>query len=819
MLGWATPDFTTGSEWTTASIIDAPGGVLSYQNFAPVREIMEIYPKEITNPATGIYVVDFGQNFAGYCRITMRGAAGANITLRHAEVLLKDGSGQIYTANLRAAKATDVYIFKGSSTPEVYEPRFTYHGFRYVQITSSDPSVIPTLDNIVGIHIHSDVGSSGNISFTASSNILNQIQHNVLWGQASNLMSVPTDCDQRDERKGWMGDAQLSAEEALHNFYMPAFYSNFLRLIQDEQDINGTLTDTVPWTFGSRPADPAWGAAYPSILYWMWKYYDDIELVAEHYDSVKLYFTFLGNKYSQTGLKQFFYNYGDWVPPTGYPMCSSHLTSSFSYLSGLQQLIEMAEALGNSKDVQYYSGVLSNLNTEFNTAFYNNTGTYDFGLQTAMVLPLFLGVVPPKALANVTMTLLNDIVSKHETHLTTGIIGTKYLMLVLHSMGRDDIALQLAENFDYPSWGYMAVCPQEPATTLWELWETPNGDPGMDSRNHIMFGSVSDWFYKALAGVDHGTGDAGFERFSIAPSVVGDLLAVNSSFLTGSGNITVNWQRQGGDMICASAPEGHALTLDCASIGSAGVIEEITFASFGKPRGTCGRYGEHEECHTPTSHKVVESHCVGKSSCSFLAHEDVLGTASCEASTFKRIHVQARCSQAASPTFSLQASIPVGSSANVVLPTLGLSSVQVTVNGASVWSNNKYISGADGISSGSLSRTNLEFVAGSGEYSFQLSGSPSSVHCFNTTEDFALTLSCPQGQVITQIQFASFGTPYGECGSLRVGSCNAGSSYYILEQACLLENSCTIDASINTFQEPCFGFPKTLATQVLCGSI
>lgn len=272
-------------------------------------------------------------------------------------------------------------------------------------------------------------------------------------------------------------------------------------------------------------------------------------------------------------------------------------------------------------------------------------------------------------------------------------------------------------------------------------------------------------------------------------------------------------------MLCGSAPEHYTVSLDCAAIGSEGVIEEIVFAGFGKPRGTCGNYGEHAECYTPTAHKVVEAHCLGKSSCSFLAHEDVLGTASCAAETFKRIHVQARCSKAAAPSFGLQASIPVGSSANVVLPSLGLSNVQVTVNGANVWGNNKYIAGADGISGGFLSGTSVHLVAGSGEYSFQLTGSPSAVQCFNTTEGFNLKLACPPNQVITEVQFASFGTADGECGALRLGSCNAGSSKYIIEQSCLLQSSCSINVSVNTFGDPCFGVPKELVTQVLCGSI
>jgi len=272
-------------------------------------------------------------------------------------------------------------------------------------------------------------------------------------------------------------------------------------------------------------------------------------------------------------------------------------------------------------------------------------------------------------------------------------------------------------------------------------------------------------------------------------------------------------------MVCGSAAEGQVLVLDCASIGSTGVIEEISFASFGLPHGTCGAFGENALCSAPKAKFVVESQCVGKSSCSFLAHEDMLGSAMCgPTNVFKRIHVQAKCSQAAAPSFSLGASIPVGSSANVVIPALDLSQVMVTVNGATVWQNDKFQATA-GITQGTLMGNAITFVAGSGNYQFQLSGTPGNIVCANTTENSQLTISCPTGQIITQVQFASFGDPYGECGNLFVGSCNAGSSKYLVEQYCLLKGSCSFAATTTNFHDPCFGTPKAIATQVVCANI
>jgi len=464
---------------------------------------------------------------------------------------------------------------------------------------------------------------------------------------------------------------------------------------------------------------------------------------------------------------------------------------------------------------------LSNLQDEFNDAFFNFTYLFydETGLQSAQALSLSLGLVPAAQYDSVVTFLLNDIVSNQRTHLTTGIIGTKYLMLALHQMGRNDIALALAETLDYPSWGYMVVHPVEPATTLWELWNTPDGDPGMDSRNHIMFGSVGDWFYKALAGIDHPDSDVGFRNFVIAPSVVGDLRDVSATFIAATGNISVNWQRQGGEVLCATAAQGHSVNLDCSSIGSEGVIEEIIFASYGTPRGSCGAYGENRECHTPTAHKVAEYQCLGRKSCNFLAHEDVLGTPSCGASVFKRLHVQARCGVAASSSFALQASIPVGSTATVTLPALDMTNITVTANGATVWTDHNYVKGADGISNGFVAGNKVSFVAGSGDYSFVVNGYPGEVVCANTTEYFNLTIACPKGKVITQIQFASFGTPYGDCGQLYVGSCNAGSTNYIVEKYCLMQNACELEIDVPLFGDPCYGTPKSFASQVLCGNI
>ena len=239
----------------------------------------------MSNPQPGVYVFDMGQNFSGWARLRVAGPRGTAVRLRFAELLYDNG--MINQENLRGARAEDVYILKGEGE-EIYEPRFTYHGFRYVEVTGF-PGV-PTAETIRGRVVHSGVAQTG--SFACSKPILNGLQRIITWGQKTNLHSVPTDCDQRDERMGWMGDAQGTAEEAIMNFDMAAFYTNFLRDIRDVQDEKGQITDTVPHIWGSRPADPAWGTAYPLIAWYMYRYYGDTRILAEHYDGLKAYVEF-----------------------------------------------------------------------------------------------------------------------------------------------------------------------------------------------------------------------------------------------------------------------------------------------------------------------------------------------------------------------------------------------------------------------------------------------------------------------------------------------------------------------------------------------
>jgi len=529
--GWDRPGFND-SNWAAAQLVKSPGGVLSAQMMPPIRVVDTITPVGLTNPQPGVYVYDLGQNFSGWAQLRVKGPRGAAVKLRFSELLYDDG--MINRENIRGAKARDTYILRGEGGLEVYEPRFTYHGFRYVEVTGFPGT--PSLDSLRGRVVRSDVESVG--SFAASKPLLNQIQRLIRWGQATNLHSIPTDCDQRDERLGWLGDAHVTAEEAMLNFDMAAFYTNFVRDIRDVQGADGSLTDTVPHRYGSRPADPAWGTAYPLLCWYMYEQYGDRRILEEHYEGLKKYVEFLRTKAPDNVLRYSYY--GDWVAIEPTP---GELVSDAYYYYDVQLLAKMAGILGKSADAQTYAQLAAQIKDAFNREFYDaKRGVYATGTQTANTLPLFLGLVPPEAKEAVGGKLFNDIVYQHDSHVTTGFIGVKYLFPLLSRSGLSDLAYDLATQTTFPSWGYMIA---NGATTLWELWHKRTG-PSMNSHNHPMMGSVGAWFYQALAGVNVEPEGVGYRRIRIAPQIVRDLTWVSATVETVRGTVSSSWTHSPG---------------------------------------------------------------------------------------------------------------------------------------------------------------------------------------------------------------------------------------------------------------------------------
>ncbi len=555
--GWDRPGFDD-APWRPARAIEGPKGVLSAQMMPPIRVTDTLAPVKMTAPRPGVYVYDFGQNIAGVVELRVRGPRGARVVLRHAELLYPDGA--LNVENLRGAKATDIYFLRGGGGEEVYQPRFTYHGFRYVELTGYPGS--PKFDTLRARVAHTGVRSTG--GFASSKQILNQIQSNIVWGIQDNLYSVPTDCDQRDERMGWMADAHLYAETAMLNFDMPAFYTNFLRDIHDVQAADGTVTDTVPHRYGSRPADPAWGLAYPLLTWYMYEYYGDRRILEQHYDGVKAWTDYLRGR-SRGGILEYSY-YGDWVPIDRTP---GSLVSTFCYYWSADLVSRMAGILGKTADAESYRKLAGTVKDAFNAKFWNaETGKYATGSQSAQILPLFLDMAPGARRGQVLGALRDDLVYTHDTHLTTGILGTKYLFPLLTSTGNSDLAYELATQTTYPSWGYMV---ENGATTLWELWQNKTG-PSMNSHNHPMFGSLGAWFYNALAGINPDPEKPGFARVIIAPRVVRDLKWASGSLDTIRGRVASSWNRtDGGLRLEAVIPTGSEAEIRIPELGLASV--------------------------------------------------------------------------------------------------------------------------------------------------------------------------------------------------------------------------------------------------------
>jgi alpha-L-rhamnosidase len=536
--GWDEPGFND-SAWEDAATVQGPS--LSPQLFPPVRVTEILKPVRLWSPQPGTSMVDFGQNFSGWVRLKAQGPKGAEIKLRHAELIHEDGTLNVLPN--QNAEAADVFILKGEGE-EIYEPRFTYHGFRYIEITGFPGE--PTPDSIEGCFVHSDVERTGD--FTCSNILFNRIHKNVIWGQLSNLMSIPTDCPQRDERHGWLGDAHLSADEAILNFDMAAFYTKFLEDIKLAQKKDGSLPDVVPpYLEKIYPADPAWGIAYLELAWLMYFYYDDLRILGRHYASMKKYADFLSKNAAENIITKLG-KYGDWCPPGSIAPKKTplELTSTWCYYRVVSLISVFAKIVGRSDDARSYAKLAEEIKASFNARFLGEDQYAAHRIspvdkspnQTSNVLPLYLDLVPREKKDIVMERLLYSITREWNYHLNTGIIGTRYLLDVLTQNGYGDVAYRIVNQKSYPGWGYMV---EEGATTLWERWENLTGS-GMNSHNHIMLGSVDAWFYRFIAGLK--CQEPGWKKIVLKPPLFPELHEASAKVLTIRGEACVSWRRQ-----------------------------------------------------------------------------------------------------------------------------------------------------------------------------------------------------------------------------------------------------------------------------------
>jgi len=525
-------EFPPGETGVPVKIVEMPGVVLSSQMMPAIEKVDTLVPHKMMESSPGMYVYDFEQNFSGWARIKVRGPAGTRVQIRYAELANPDGS--IMVDNLRTARSTDTYILRGDPNGEEYEAHFTYHGFRYIEL--SGLPAVPTLDTVRGVEVHSAVDTIG--SFASSDRMLNGLQHMFVWSIKTNLASVPTDCDQRDERLGWMGDAHLSAETAILNFDMAAFYTNFLRDIHDAQGSQGEVPNIVPYVTRfnkSRVGDPSWGLAYPLIAEYMYENYGDKRILAEHYDGLKAWAEFL-HRHAPDGIVNYSY-FGDWVAIDPTPKL---LAATWAYIKALDVVATAADVLGKADDAQQYKTLAANVRDCFNRKYRNGEGGYATGSQTAQVLALEAHVMPGKDEGGTMSHLLDDLNYFHNVHLTTGILGTKYLFPVLASRGHADLAYEVLTQPDYPGYGFMLA---HGATTLWELWQERTG-PEMNSHDHHMFASAGAFLFNVLAGINRGAGTA-YTNIRIEPELVHGLNWASASTETIHGSIFSAWRRIG----------------------------------------------------------------------------------------------------------------------------------------------------------------------------------------------------------------------------------------------------------------------------------
>jgi alpha-L-rhamnosidase len=529
--GWDAPGFDDARWWPT-SLLEEPVDHLVAQRCQTIQVTQELPVHAVSEPDPGVYIFDFNQNASGRARLTVRNAEpGTRIRLRFGEEL--DPNGRLYRDNYRSAEATDYYICKGGAE-EVWEPIFTYRGFRYCEITGYPVPPKQTIPNdaLVFRVLHSAAPEAG--SFECSHWLINQIHHNVAWGLRSNMHSVVTDCPQRDERLGWMGDGQAFAHTSCFLRDMSSFYEKWLVDMTDSQSPEGAVTDVSPAKVVHGAAKPGWGDAVIIVPYTVYRFYGDTRIIEDNYDGMRAWI-----EYMRSQSKDDLYEtpgYGDWVAVV--PSPTEWIGSAYYYYS-TKLFSEMAAAIGKTGDAKEYAALADRIAAAFNRKHLNRgKGSYVTGTQTCNILPLFFGITPTDLEAKVLENIADDIRARGD-HLSTGFMGTTYLMPLLADRGQQELAYRLAVQDSYPSWGYMI---REGATTIWERWDTDKRGPEMNSRNHFAFGTVVRWFFEDLAGIQLDPDVPGYKHFVIRPRPAGDLQWARATYPSIYGGITSDWR-------------------------------------------------------------------------------------------------------------------------------------------------------------------------------------------------------------------------------------------------------------------------------------
>ncbi len=557
IAGWSTPDYSA-KNWKNAVLASAPRGALKAQLMPPAKVIATLKPVAHTNPSPGVYLYDLGQNISGWWRIKVKGTPGLTIRVRGAETLndslfsepLKESDKLSTKFNYHAQVWTD-YTTKSSNT-ETYEPRFFYTGFRYIEIVTSNKKNLKNI-TVEGRVVHTALQRNG--TFVTSDSLLNRIHRAGLWSQIGNTVSYPTDCPHR-EKGAYNGDGEIIAETSIHDFQMAAFYTKWLNDMSDAQEENGRIPNTSPTLVGGMGGGIAWGSAYILLPWWMHNYYNDTRVLNNHYKNMKRYIGYLKNLAKTDSnpdepliindFDSYWYSLGEWCAPNERDGPNHPVVNTFYFYYNTLLMAKIAKTVGKTNDAKYFSALSDSIKTQFNKTFLNKK-TYLYGTsetyQTYQLLALIGQVVPAQFRKDVYKTVVDDIVKTHNEHLNTGIIGTKYLWPVLVNGGDHELAYKVATQTTFPSYGYWI---ENGATTLLEEWT------GVHSHNHEMFGSVVEYFYKYLAGIQsplEGNTSTGYKHIHLQPYIPQKLNRVNASVETVAGKIVSNWKNNDNKLI------------------------------------------------------------------------------------------------------------------------------------------------------------------------------------------------------------------------------------------------------------------------------
>lgn len=529
MPGWDVPGFDD-SAWTPVVVSPAPEAPVEPHRGVPVRELATFTARGVKEVKPGVWVYDLGQNIVGWARVTVDGAAGQHVVVRHAEMLQEDGT--LYTEALRKARSIDQYILAGTGRVRL-EPAFTFHGFQYVEISGLDAPPAP--EDVVGVVIGSAIDQTGH--FESSNPILNQLFHNIVWGQRGNYLEIPTDCPQRDERLGWTGDAQFFMPTAAYTADIGAFFSKWLvDLIDDAQREDGSFPDIAP-DIGLGAGNVAWGDAAIICTHEMYRYYGDTAVIAHHYDRLKKGMDFL-EKTSENHIRKNI-GYGDWLNLGGNAKDEVICTAYYAHLAGL--MAEMGAAIGRDADAARFGKLRDDIRAAFIDTFVDAEGRILESSQTGYALAFTMDLLPEDRRAAAALRFEEEI-ARFDHHLATGFIGTPRLLPGLQAAGRLDLAYRLLLNTTFPSWLFQVTLG---ATTMWERWDgwTPDKgfqDPAMNSFNHYAFGAVGQFLYEAVGGIQPLA--PGFRRVRVAPHPGGDLSHATVRYNSIRGEITSAWR-------------------------------------------------------------------------------------------------------------------------------------------------------------------------------------------------------------------------------------------------------------------------------------